>query len=968
MERVGIDLVLGLPLTESGYNGILVITEYLSKYPYAVPIRSKSAKEISRHLWHYFCLFGPAKEILSDCGKEFLNEVISEMLTLTGTIRRHTSVYLPHCNGLTEKYNGTLCSALRKHAENDQLTWDLWLDGCLYSYRKSIQKSTKFAPFNLFFGRTVPDFENFTLEPNNVDASALIRRSAQIQEHQELVLPEAVENIKKAQVQQKIGQDSRNNILSNPLAKGTMVAIRIPGLLKKLDERYRGPYLIVKRTPTQNYIIKNKMGKHLSKSFPLSKLKIIKDWASFDLTAEDEIGNNDCQVIDRILNERSRNGVTEYLIKWHGYTCDYNSWLTEKDIVDKKKLSSYRAKWISDKSSNLGKSSITCVNFVNIGKRIKPRVNTKFSYLLSFIKFIVFFWLITMVESSILLNDSFKYCTTNSANLQIDFSSDCIFSSNHFSDQKHQYAVFEKNDYTLDGWGYRCNIVKQTYQTFETFWGIDRDFPTENMDVPMTYQDCLAMVSSKKCFDTEMKCSDENCISESTPILTYMWELYQVFVVHNCYSSKVRLLSSDSIVFSGASDSCKINDLFCTVGKYHFIWSADIIVQCPLYLIGTDLFSSMSNFLFSKLLFFQTTNVSMRCGNTSMLSTTEGLYLLRFNNKSELSNFRVNTDNNDQARSLIVSDLDRKIFILLNMMETINMSMNKKICIILASTIDVHKKRFDEFFSIKDQKLNDLIIYNKFGTLVIATCKNVSNVQVVDDDICYTHFKVSFQLQEGIFYGFLTHDGVIRRDSNSVHCSSPLSIELPNGSILLRKNGKAYHYVNTNIKFNFYNTIDVPTNLFIHEKQEFSHLNSHNHLSILEDISTRLSVVPEQYKPSNYGTNFFMTTIHGMGSIFSSIWKKMSDWFSKLRIILYLFGSIIALALIVYILRICYRWFPKKTAQRESVPRSSRFRAYWSKKEPNLVEVITSEQLVLPSASPFPVRRRFSVISPSIDI
>jgi len=125
MERIGMDLVLGLPLTESGYNAILVVTDYLSKYPYAVPIRSKSAKEISRHLWHYFCLFGPAKEILSDCGNEFLNEVISEMLTLTGTIRRHTSVYLPHCNGLTEKYNGTLCSALRKHAENDQLTWDL---------------------------------------------------------------------------------------------------------------------------------------------------------------------------------------------------------------------------------------------------------------------------------------------------------------------------------------------------------------------------------------------------------------------------------------------------------------------------------------------------------------------------------------------------------------------------------------------------------------------------------------------------------------------------------------------------------------------------------------------------------------------------------------------------------------------------------------------------------------------------
>jgi hypothetical protein len=62
-------------------------------------------------------------------------------------------------------------------------------------------------------------------------------------------LPEFVENIKTAQETQKRTQDARNNVVAHPLVKGTMVAIRIPGLLKKLVERFRGPYLIVKRTP-----------------------------------------------------------------------------------------------------------------------------------------------------------------------------------------------------------------------------------------------------------------------------------------------------------------------------------------------------------------------------------------------------------------------------------------------------------------------------------------------------------------------------------------------------------------------------------------------------------------------------------------------------------------------------------------------------------------------------------------------
>ena len=60
-DRIGIDLVLGLPETKEGYKGILVITEYLSKYPYAVPIKSKTAVEIAENLFQYISLFGPPK-------------------------------------------------------------------------------------------------------------------------------------------------------------------------------------------------------------------------------------------------------------------------------------------------------------------------------------------------------------------------------------------------------------------------------------------------------------------------------------------------------------------------------------------------------------------------------------------------------------------------------------------------------------------------------------------------------------------------------------------------------------------------------------------------------------------------------------------------------------------------------------------------------------------------------------------
>ncbi len=52
-DRVGLDCIFGLPVS-NGYVGILVIMEYLTKYPNAVPIRSKTAEEIFKlhiHVW-----------------------------------------------------------------------------------------------------------------------------------------------------------------------------------------------------------------------------------------------------------------------------------------------------------------------------------------------------------------------------------------------------------------------------------------------------------------------------------------------------------------------------------------------------------------------------------------------------------------------------------------------------------------------------------------------------------------------------------------------------------------------------------------------------------------------------------------------------------------------------------------------------------------------------------------------------
>jgi hypothetical protein len=63
----------------------MVITEYLTKYPYAIRIKSKTADEISSYLMQYISLFGPPHELLSDQGKEFVNNLVDKLLAEVGT-------------------------------------------------------------------------------------------------------------------------------------------------------------------------------------------------------------------------------------------------------------------------------------------------------------------------------------------------------------------------------------------------------------------------------------------------------------------------------------------------------------------------------------------------------------------------------------------------------------------------------------------------------------------------------------------------------------------------------------------------------------------------------------------------------------------------------------------------------------------------------------------------------------------
>eukprot|EP00731_Ephydatia_muelleri_P017503 Em0010g601a len=152
-HKVGIDLIGPLPETKKGNKYIVTLLDYFSKWPEACPIPNKTALAVAQFLFEMFCRFGCCEVVISDQGREFVNAVQAELFALTGTKHCLTSAYHPQSNGLTERFNQTLQTALQKVVNDEQNNWDDHISAILFAYRTAKQKATKLSPFELMYCR-----------------------------------------------------------------------------------------------------------------------------------------------------------------------------------------------------------------------------------------------------------------------------------------------------------------------------------------------------------------------------------------------------------------------------------------------------------------------------------------------------------------------------------------------------------------------------------------------------------------------------------------------------------------------------------------------------------------------------------------------------------------------------------------------------------------------------------------------
>ena len=107
-HRIHVDLFGPLKVTEGGKKYVCVITDAFTKYMELSAIPDKTAKTVARTIVdNWVCRFLTPKEILTDGGKEFDNELLNSLCAELQIIHKSMTLYHPQTNGVLEHYLAT---------------------------------------------------------------------------------------------------------------------------------------------------------------------------------------------------------------------------------------------------------------------------------------------------------------------------------------------------------------------------------------------------------------------------------------------------------------------------------------------------------------------------------------------------------------------------------------------------------------------------------------------------------------------------------------------------------------------------------------------------------------------------------------------------------------------------------------------------------------------------------------------
>lgn len=255
-DRISIDIVGPLTVTDRYNKFILTVQDDLTKFVFVLPLPNQETDTVARALVEkVFLVFGSPNGILSDQGTNFMSKLFASICKFFRSHHVHSSVYHPESNGSIEKYHYVLKNYLRAFTNKHQTDWDLWCKFAAFCYNTTPHTSTKVSPFELVFGRKANIPSVITKKPEilyNYD-NYLLELKYKLQHANKI----AVENLRLSKTRSKEYYDRSAKETSYNVGDSVLIKANHSKIGHALFEKWTGPFKVTSVVSPQGIIIKD---------------------------------------------------------------------------------------------------------------------------------------------------------------------------------------------------------------------------------------------------------------------------------------------------------------------------------------------------------------------------------------------------------------------------------------------------------------------------------------------------------------------------------------------------------------------------------------------------------------------------------------------------------------------------------------------------------------------------------------
>jgi len=127
--------------------------DYFTKWAEAMPTYKNDSEIVALFLFNkIISSFGIPREIVTDHGNHFHNQLMLELSLKLGFQQKHSSPYYLQANGQVEAMNKTLKKILQRMIDKYRPNWHFMLYPTLWAYQTSVKTATGSTPFYLVYG------------------------------------------------------------------------------------------------------------------------------------------------------------------------------------------------------------------------------------------------------------------------------------------------------------------------------------------------------------------------------------------------------------------------------------------------------------------------------------------------------------------------------------------------------------------------------------------------------------------------------------------------------------------------------------------------------------------------------------------------------------------------------------------------------------------------------------------------